>query len=334
VYGYAYPVGSQSPLSGVQIACGGISTVSAPDGSYQLLNVPEGSQTLTAEKASYEKYVQKIDVRSDLKTFIYLNLQSGRVSGVISNVIDGPVRNATVSLHGVSGTTDANGVYGLTNVPLGTDTLKISHPDYLLLAASVDLYTIEKQFSAVLTKEVDVEGTITQDTYIDQSAASQNFGPSTVLKLSCNGFDSIGRYIQNNSRSILLGFDFPPLLRDNRVTVLDGSIQLWTLDNSPSVGFLVYSIPTAWSAATVMYGDQPNVIKQISSMGIGDGSVGKYWPVLQLDGLNIPLADWKANRPVYGIKLLKTGGDARYTTTFYSTEAPDHKPKVTFRVRY
>ena len=52
-------------LSGATVSCGGIMGFTQPDGSYSLSNVPEGNQTLTFSKTSYQSYQKPVTITAN-----------------------------------------------------------------------------------------------------------------------------------------------------------------------------------------------------------------------------------------------------------------------------
>lgn len=61
----------------------------------------------------------------------------GTVSGVVSNAAGAPIAGATVTIGTLSATTGANGAYSLPNVPLGTQTYRVSAPAYIAASGTV-----------------------------------------------------------------------------------------------------------------------------------------------------------------------------------------------------
>jgi hypothetical protein len=80
-------------ISGASVNCGGQSTTSGADGSYTLLNIPVGSQTLTAGKTGYAGYSRQVTIPSPDPVDIYMT--PGSVSGTNKVRLDCPVTIAT-----------------------------------------------------------------------------------------------------------------------------------------------------------------------------------------------------------------------------------------------
>lgn len=300
VYGQTYFVGSTTPIGGVAVKCAGVAITSGEDGSYEFRNVPEGNQTITAEKPGCLVYTQSLDVRSDTRCYVYLDLQNTRLWGNVSNAIDGPVPFAKVSYRGYTTSTDPSGRYEFTALPWSTDTLTVTQPDYLSSQIILDLYVAERQRDVVLKRERSLNGTVTQMTYVDESKPSAAFNLSPFVYLSEDGPDSVGHFIMNNRRIIFMAFTFPPLIRDTRVSIVDASIQLVRRDSGTTVGFSTNTVTSDWVASSTTYYTRPAIGNRLYS-GIMPG-IG-IWPVLTTGGFMQLILDARANRPVYGIQI-------------------------------
>jgi hypothetical protein len=322
ISGRTYFVGSTTQVGGVELKCAGMSVTSGVDGSYEFRGVPEGSQTITAEKAGCQTYSQLLDVKSDTRCYVYLLLQTTRLWGYVSNVIDGPVPIAKVTYRGVTTNTDQSGRYELSSLTWSTDTLTVTQPDYLPYRAILNLDLIDQQNDVVLTRERSLVGTITQSTYVDETRPTSVFGTSSLLLLSGNGYDSLGHYVSSNRRMIFIGFLFPDLLRDGRVSMLDASLEILRTDDGRSIEFSTLSVPSDWSASSITFNSHPSF-----GLGLSSGSIpGRgYWSVLVTAGFDQFLLDWRANRPIYGVQIW--GGNP--ITASFSKQF-----RLTFKVRY
>lgn len=327
VSGRTYFVGSTMQIGGVVLKCAGMTVTSGEDGSYEFHGVPEGNQTMTAEKADCDPYAQTLTVNSDVSCFVYLNPHSTRLWGHITNAIDGPIQGAKVTLQGLVLYSDASGQYEFANLLRGTYTLSVTHPFYLPFQTVVDVAS-DNQNEVVLKRELSLEGTIRQDTYVDQASPSSVYWNSSVLLLGLRAYDSTAHSYVSAIRSIYISFNFHDLLADERVSVLHATLQLYRYDQGPSISINTFAIASDYASGSVTYNRQP-----AQGTNLYTGSIVKtgYSPVLDTDGLIQLLADWRAKRPFYGIVI--TGGDTP-PANFFSMEFNTLKPKLTFTVRY
>lgn len=328
ISGKTYLLGSADPLPGVKVTCAGMSTTSGPDGSYEFRGVPEGTQTITAEKENCEGYSHSIEVTSDRKFYIYLSLKTAKVWGYVTNVIDGPIQGARVEMSDLVDYTDAAGRYELSNVPRSTDTLFVTHPDYNAYKTAISPDTSERQVDVVLTRDRIVEGVVTEDTWVYEYLPNANYGTSQYLYLSTNGSGVV-----NQRRHIYMNFAFPELLRDERISVLEANLQLSIYLQPPSVSYQTYAVASSWTEATLRFSTQPALGALLASGSVGGGPAGAYYSVVGTDGLKRLLQDWRANRPIYGVTI-QGGPEWPGLIGFYSTEAYSYQPKLTFIVHY
>lgn len=329
VSGSTHYVGSPAPVGGVLVKCAGATATSAADGFYQLSGIPQGAQVITAERSDCSSYADTVIVKSDTKYYIFLKLLSTRLTGSVSNVIDGPVRGATVEMHGVATSTDNSGRYELLEVPRGSDTLYVAHPNYIAYKSAVSLTASEQQNNVILSRERVVQGTVTEDAFVEESFPNNNFSGSNLLVLSTTGTGLPA----NNHRHIYIKFSFPSFFSDSRVSILSASLELLMYSSAVPSGYQTYAVDSAWTRGTITYNTQPTRGSPLSAGAFGDGSSGKYWSFLGTNGANTVLADWRANKPIYGI-VIQGGSQVSLVTFFYALESLAGPPKITFTVRY
>jgi hypothetical protein len=328
LFGQTFLVGSTSPAGGVLISCAGVSTTSGPDGSYQLSDIPAGAQIITAVRNDCSGYSDTIFVDADTRYYVFLNLRTTHLTGIVSNVIDGPIVSASVKMSGITSVTDIAGRYELTGLPPGTDTLYVTQPDYVSYKTAISLTTPDQQSNIILTRERVVQGTVTEDAFVDESFPDNNNYTNQFLALSTTGVNLPAK----NHRNIFIKFSFPSFLSDYRVSVLSASLDM-TLYSSPlQSNYQTYAVASDWTRRTITYNTQPAFGSSLSAGNFGDGHSGKYWSFLDLSGANTLLADWRANKPIYGIVI--QGGGQNNVTYFYALESLGPAPRITFTVRY
>jgi hypothetical protein len=116
-------------LSGASVTAGGLSTTSAADGSYALNNLPAGQTTIQASLTGFQSGSATVIVVAGTTTaapVITLVSGSGSITGSVKNTSGGAIAGASVGFGGGTATTDANGNYTLTGVPVGTVQLVAS----------------------------------------------------------------------------------------------------------------------------------------------------------------------------------------------------------------
>lgn len=332
ISGKTYLIGSKDAIGGVTVNCGGVSTLSEADGLYQLKNVPKGTQIITAEYSKAQTYTDSIVVTSDLTYFVFMALQTTNLSGHISNVIDGPIDSARVVLGNRVGRTDISGHYSFSKVPQGNYTLTVTHPDYVQYQTRVTLASSDSIYDMCVFRELSVEGQVSAYKYIDESRAASSLPISSDnerLFLRANGTDSLGVIHDGIEQDVLLTIVFPRVLGDSRISLSDGSVQLFA-DSLPST-FIIKAFPirSAWTMI-VSFLTQPPLGQMLASSIIGRNMSGSYVTVLGVDGLNQLLASYQSQGVIYGVELK---GGTTSSTIFYSSYS-QMKPRILLKARY
>ena len=131
-----------APLAGVTIACAGLTTTTAADGTYELLGLPPGQFTITAIATGYHAYGGSLAVthahattRDIQLTPVVSGTPMGTVSGTVTQRVADrqaptPLVGVTVACGGVSALSGVDGTYLLSGVPAGQLTLVASLPGY------------------------------------------------------------------------------------------------------------------------------------------------------------------------------------------------------------
>jgi hypothetical protein len=326
VSGRTYFVGSTASVGAVVLTCAGMTVTTGSDGTYGFRDVPEGNQTLTARRPDCDPYSQSLDVNSDMTCYVYLNPHSMRLWGHITNAVNGPVQGAKVTLGGLVLYTDTSGQYQFANILRGTYTLSVTHPTYLPYQATLFLVS-DSLSDVVLNGELSLEGTIKQDTYVDQTNASDIYWTSTALLLSQRAYDSTEHNYVSAIRNIYISFSFPEILTDKRFSIVDAALQLFRYDRGPTINFNTFAVVSAWDQSSISYNRQP-----AQGDSLYGGSIAGFGNciVLATDGVNRLLSDWRANRPFRGIVI--NGGDT--TLARFGSYESTLKPKLTLTVRY
>ncbi|PDW04704.1 MSCRAMM family protein [Candidatus Viridilinea mediisalina] len=120
-------------VAGVTISDGTRSTTTDAEGAYALADVPTGHYTLTATHTlySFNPATLAISVTDDLADQDFIaTLLTYDVSGRVAEANGAGVAGVTISDGTRSTTTDAQGTYTLSDLPIGSYTLVVSHTDY------------------------------------------------------------------------------------------------------------------------------------------------------------------------------------------------------------
>jgi hypothetical protein len=328
--GKTYLIGSPEPVSGVEVACAGIRTVSGQDGSYEIRGIPDGRQTLTAQKAQCDSFSRAFEIHSELTYHIFLTHSTATLSGTIRNSPGEAIEGAKVTLREYTDYTDAAGHYQFSNIPRGAiDTLFVTHPDYIARTVPCCLNTSDIRVNIRLAKEWTIYGNISTDTYVDETLPMTIMYYSAQLVLGTAGYDSLGRY-RFSHRNILISFDLPELLRSDSVVLVEANLELRTDAAYPSFVYQTSALASLWDYR-VVYNNQPSVGSPLASGTLGDGSASKYWSVLGTSGLRQIVQSWKAGGRFYGVVV--QGGTVA-GRSFYSGRSNSNRPRVWFKVQY
>jgi len=317
-------VGSPVPLAGSSIRCGGVTTTSGPDGSYELKDIPTGTHTITATAPNCLPYSASIEVRSDTKHYIFLDRIGATLTGYVSNMLDGPIAGARITIGSLSDLTDAAGKFAISEVPLRPDTLSVTHPRYFSGKAIFLAEGPEAHFEVLLKRDSVFPGTIVADSYVDESRPTQvAFG--NLLYLSGGSTGTIRRHIY-------IDFEFPAFMRDPNVTLIDGSLELCGEPGQQLVSYRAYAVNTQWQWYLINYNQQPMPGRQIAIGTIGYSSELRYWTILNTIAIGELLADYRKSGIIYGIAI--QSGTANSIRSFYSSRSDVNRPRVSYKVRF
>ncbi|HTY36200.1 MAG TPA: carboxypeptidase-like regulatory domain-containing protein [Bacteroidota bacterium] len=323
--------GSVGPLGGVTITCGGVSTTSASDGTYQLSGVPGGAQIVTAKRSDCDDYSYQINLSGDTKLYIFMTLNGVDLSGVVSNAIDGPIAGAKVVIHGLTSVTDVSGKYEFSAVPHVTDTITVSQPVYNTYQSLITLTGSVATMNISLTRDSIFQGTASYAKYVDELYPTTSVFIADHLYLKGNGPDTLGSSFRSARQNVYINFNFPPLLSDQRVSIADASLSV--LSDSPYQPVVVetFSVMLPWSS-NMSFRTQPGTGTLLYSGPVCDTSGGKFWPVLGTSGFSQLLYLFRTQGILNGIVVKSTSASV---VAFYSTGASlSLRPKYTIRARY
>jgi hypothetical protein len=155
--------GNGYALSGATVSAAGLSTTSGEEGSYALNNLPGGQTTILASLTGYQPGSASVSVVAAATTAaptITLISATGVISGTLKNSAGSPIVGASVGYGGGTTTTDANGNYTLTGIPVGTVQLVASAQGFQSATQSVTVYG-GKTSAANFTLAAPANGTVT-----------------------------------------------------------------------------------------------------------------------------------------------------------------------------
>jgi Domain of unknown function (DUF1929)/Carboxypeptidase regulatory-like domain len=135
---------SGTALSGATVSSGGISDTTQANGTYSLANVPAGAQTVTASLTGFQTGTQSVTVTAggtSTANFVLTQAPSiGTVTGKITNIATGDVLSgATMKWGNMAVSTNTTGVYTISNVSSGNQTLTASATGYLARSGTVNV---------------------------------------------------------------------------------------------------------------------------------------------------------------------------------------------------
>lgn len=132
--------GNGQPLSGATVSAAGLTTSTAADGSYALNSLPAGQTTIKASLTGFQSGSTSVTVVAATTTAapaITLVSSSGSITGSVKTTAGAAIAGASVGFGGGTATTDANGNYTLTGVPVGTIQLVASASGFQSVTQSV-----------------------------------------------------------------------------------------------------------------------------------------------------------------------------------------------------
>ncbi len=127
---------SGTAIAGASVGFGGGTATTNASGVYTLTGVPVGTVQLVASASGFQSVTQNVSVSGGATTTANFTLTAGAaggtVTGKVTNVSNGAVlAGATVSWSGGSTTSNASGIYTLTNVAAGSRNITATKTGYL-----------------------------------------------------------------------------------------------------------------------------------------------------------------------------------------------------------
>lgn len=171
-----------TPVEGATVSAAGSETTTDASGTYQL-QVPAGTQTVTVDADGFESSTGTVEVQTGGTATLDVTLDSletGTVSGTVTDGAGDPVEGATVSAAGTETTTDASGAYEL-QVPGGAQDVMVEADGFESATESVEVVagsttTLEVELTRVAT----VSGTVTDESGNPVEGATVSAGDAEV----------------------------------------------------------------------------------------------------------------------------------------------------------
>jgi len=287
----------------------------------------------SAEGPNCKPYSKSIDVGSDIRHYIYLEFNGTNLSGYVSNILDGPIQGATVSIGTLSDQTDQGGHYEISNVPLRSDSIIVTHARYYSTRSFLSSAGPDAHLDFSMQRDTIISGRITAAQYVDE--AQPNLTPlNTRLMLTSNGY--IGSiYYGNIRRHIYLNFDFPAVMKDLRVIMLDGNLELCSDGPYAVLGYEVFSLTSQWIDYSLTFFQQPTFGSNLPATPASSITGAQYVTVLSGAAMHQLLANYRTNGLIYGV-VIQANSTTGYSGSqnFYSMRSTINRPRVSFKVRF
>lgn len=151
VSGTVYDEITGEPIEGAVISINSAQTKSDADGNYLLTGIPAGLQTISANKDGFELFtdtVQVDSVRPSFKQIVMTPVTNvGNVKGKVSDKNTGAVlEGTTVSIGDSTSLSDKEGLYELTGIASGQQTINAVRFGYSGYSASIEIKSNETVF--------------------------------------------------------------------------------------------------------------------------------------------------------------------------------------------
>ncbi|HKE31208.1 MAG TPA: carboxypeptidase regulatory-like domain-containing protein [Candidatus Angelobacter sp.] len=153
---------SGAALSGATVSAGGVTTTTQANGGYTLNSVPAGTVTVTASMSGFQTASQTVSLAAGGTATANFALSpaasTGTVTGTITNITNGMVLSeATVKWNSMAVSTNSSGVYTMSSVSSGNQTLTASATGYLARNGTV---TVNGGATSTLNIQLSTAGII------------------------------------------------------------------------------------------------------------------------------------------------------------------------------
>ncbi len=154
-----------SPIENAKVSIDSHTTYSDSWGTFLITGVSSGYHTLIADKQGFEEYTDTLDVKAGKAIFLEINLKhqssTGSVKGKVTDADSGAfLSGVSVVIGSVSTFSDHNGLYRLTGIPAGTQTVTAARSGYSYYSASVEVSANETVFHDISMSPLSEKGAI------------------------------------------------------------------------------------------------------------------------------------------------------------------------------
>ncbi len=178
-------------ISGVIVKIGTLQAESDLEGQYELSDVPTGSKEITATIMGFQDYTGTVEVNENQVTFNDIKmtplLTGGYVSGKVLDEDTGdPIEGAVVSINSISTKSDSEGVYLLTGIPAGLQTILAKKDGFEIYSGTIQVDSVRPSFKQIDMKPSanvgNVKGRVTdKDTGASLEGTTVSIGESKSL---------------------------------------------------------------------------------------------------------------------------------------------------------
>lgn len=322
-------IGTVNSVSGATVKCGGQSATSAADGSYELRGVPAGTHEITAEGPNCKPYSATLEIKSNTIHYIYVQFHGTTISGYVSNFLDGPVNGATVRIGSLSDVTDQGGKYVINDAPMKSDSIIITHSQYHSFRGFFSPTGPETRIDASMLRDSVFIGRLTAEQYVDEAMPGSTFLQSWLL-VSPNATAGNVLFLRKN---IYLNFDFPASMKDSRVTMLGGSLELCVVGARGAIVTEVFTVASPWYPSSLTYDHQPTIGASLGYFTQPEVSGPQYVTILSADVLQQLLSEYRQNGHINGV-MIQARPSIITSRSYYSSRSAINPPRLSFKVRF
>jgi len=210
VEGVIFFSGTNIPVKDVKVEAGGVSTLSAENGSYRIEGIETGLQTLSAEKNGFIPFSTEITVQEG-SIMVLIPMQSPAFTFTVQGVITGdftgdPQPGLTVVLLNPDGSesdiranTDSNGNYQLHNVPFGERTIIVKSSNSVVSQNNITQLSADFELNFEITEPMVFSDARDGRSYTAKKIGGQiwmveNLAYLPVVSPSDHGSDTLALY--------------------------------------------------------------------------------------------------------------------------------------------
>jgi uncharacterized protein (TIGR02145 family) len=162
ISGTVFFAGCKIPIPGVSIAIDENSALSAPDGSFCLEGIPEGTHSMLVCKDDFESCCQEVVISKEIEKKLPVYLTSKQLSAQVNGNVTGdytgkPMSDLKVVVLNPDGTesklealTAFNGSFAITAVPKGERTVIVTMNNEEISRQDIQLNDPEQEFNVVV----------------------------------------------------------------------------------------------------------------------------------------------------------------------------------------